>query len=50
MSNVLQIRISDEKKEAYKKSVPSMSADLHKHIDKVIKKTYAINEKLEKEK
>ena len=49
MSNVLQIRISDEKKEAYKKSVPSMSADLHKHIDRVIKKV-AINEKLEKEK
>jgi len=34
----IKIRISDEKKEAYKKSVPSMSADLHKHIDRAIKK------------
>ena len=37
MSNVLQIRITKEKKEAYRQAVGDMSKDLIKHIDKAIK-------------
>jgi hypothetical protein len=38
MKDVLQIRITKEKKEAYKKAVGDMSKDLHKHINNEIKK------------